>query len=88
MKNKTLFLLVFSFFLIVSCNKNSFKSGGNVSAATGWKINSKDGGFQLNNKFKDQITAPGMLFSSFGVQRRWGYRWKAAVEKLCQDAFP
>jgi len=42
MKNKALFLIVFSFFLIVSCNKNSFKSGGNVSAATGWEINSKD----------------------------------------------
>mgnify|MGYP001156959254 FL=1 len=67
MKNKSLFLLVLSFFLIVSCNKNSFKSGANVSAATGWEINSKDGGFQLNNKYKDQITAPGMIFIQGGT---------------------
>ena len=67
MKNKSLFLLVLSFFFIVSCNKNSFKSGANVSAATGWEINSKDGGFQLNNKFKDQITAPGMIFIQGGT---------------------
>ena len=67
MKAIPLHIIIFSLFFAVSCNKNSFKSGTNKSAATGWDINSKDGGFQLNNKFKDQITAPGMRFIQGGT---------------------
>ncbi|OYQ37114.1 gliding motility lipoprotein GldJ [Flavobacterium cyanobacteriorum] len=40
-----------------SCSKKG--SGG--SAATGWKINDKKGGFQYNSKFKKQQAAPGLV---------------------------
>ena len=68
MSNKFIFPLFLSLLITVSCNRNSFKSGDNFSAATGWSINSKDGGgFMLNNKFKDQMTAPGMIFIQGGT---------------------
>ncbi|MFP9115252.1 gliding motility lipoprotein GldJ [Flavobacterium sp. RHBU_3] len=43
-----------------SCSKKS-SGGGNVSSATGWKINDKKGGFQHNNKYKKQEAAPGLV---------------------------
>tara|TARA_B100001173_G_scaffold106253_1_gene92034 strand:+ start:3836 stop:5431 length:1596 start_codon:yes stop_codon:yes gene_type:complete len=68
MSNKFIFPLFLSLLITVSCSRNSFKSGDNFSAATGWSINSKDGGgFMLNNKFKDQMTAPGMIFIQGGT---------------------
>lgn len=42
-----------------SCSKKGSTKGG--SAATGWKINDKKGGFQFNDKFKQQETPPGMI---------------------------
>lgn len=51
---------------LVGC-KNSSSSSSNVSRATGWKINSKDGGFQYNTKFKEQETAPGLVFVEGGT---------------------
>ena len=41
------------------CSKKSNTKGG--SSATGWKINDKKGGFQFNDKFKQQETPPGMI---------------------------
>jgi gliding motility-associated lipoprotein GldJ len=67
MKKTNLLLLLISLTLIVSCNKNNYKSGKNVSQATGWKINSANGGFKLNNKYKGQINAPGMIFVQGGT---------------------
>ncbi len=46
-----------------SCKKG--KKGG--SRATGWAINSKDGGFQYNTKYKEQETAPGLVFVEGGT---------------------
>ena len=69
MKKTPLFILTFSLIFIISCNKNSYKSGKNISQATGWKINSSDGGFKLNTKFKGQINAPGMIFIQGGVSQ-------------------
>ena len=46
-----------------SCKKNN--KGG--SQATGWKINSKEGGFQYNTKYKEQETAPGLVFIEGGT---------------------
>ncbi|MFD2824494.1 gliding motility lipoprotein GldJ [Lacinutrix iliipiscaria] len=48
----------------VSCKRSSSK---NSSRATGWKINSKEGGFQYNDKFKEQATAPGVVFVEGGT---------------------
>lgn len=42
------------------CSKNGSGSG-NVSTATGWKINDKKGGFQHNSNYKKQETAPGLV---------------------------
>ncbi len=41
------------------CSKKSGSKG--TSAATGWKINDKKGGFQYNAKYKKQETPPGMV---------------------------
>ena len=48
-----------------SCAKKS--SSNNESTATGWKINDKRGGFQYNNKFKKQATAPGLIMVEGGT---------------------
>ena len=56
---KLLSSLLFSI-LMVGCGKSSKYS--NSSRGTGWQINAKEGGFQYNTRFKDQETAPGMVF--------------------------
>ncbi|NNC50960.1 MAG: gliding motility lipoprotein GldJ [Flaviramulus sp.] len=48
-----------------SCKKSS--SSKNSSRATGWNINSKDGGFQYNSDFKEQETSPGLVFIEGGT---------------------
>ncbi len=50
---------------IVSCSRNS--SSNNMSRATGWKINDKNGGFQYNDKFQEQETGPGLVFVEGGT---------------------
>ncbi|WP_435313226.1 gliding motility lipoprotein GldJ [Cellulophaga fucicola] len=50
---------------ITSCKKSS--SSKDVSRATGWKINAKEGGFQHNSDFKEQVTAPGLVFVEGGT---------------------
>ena len=47
-------------FTVTSCKKSS--SSKNVSRATGWKVNAKEGGFQYNTDFKEQETSPGLVF--------------------------
>ncbi len=48
-----------------SCKKSS--SSKNSSRGTGWKINAKEGGFQYNTDFKEQATAPGLVFVEGGT---------------------
>lgn len=50
-----------------SCKNSSSSSSKNVSRATGWKINAKEGGFQFNSDFKEQETAPGLVFIEGGT---------------------
>lgn len=47
-----------------SCKNSGSK---NTSRATGWQINSKEGGFQYNTNFKEQETAPGLVFLEGGT---------------------
>ena len=54
-------------FTLNSCNKSSSASSKNVSRATGWKINAKEGGFQYNSDFKEQATGPGLVFIEGGT---------------------
>ena len=53
--------------ILVGCSKNSMKSGKNSSQATGWKINSKDGGFQTAPKYDGQPAGPGLIFVEGGT---------------------
>lgn len=47
------------------CKKSS--STKNSSRATGWQINSREGGFQYNSDFKEQETSPGLVFIEGGT---------------------
>lgn len=49
----------------LSCN--IFSKSKNVSRGTGWNINSEAGGFKYNTSFKEQETAPGMVFIEGGT---------------------
>lgn len=60
---KILLALVISL-TIVGCSRNS---SNNTSRATGWKINDKNGGFQYNDQFQEQETAPGLVFIEGGT---------------------
>ena len=67
MKNSLVFnsLMVFTVsILLVGCNKNDY---GDSSRATGWKYNSKEGGFQVNTKYNEQETGPGLAFIEGGT---------------------
>ena len=54
---RTTVFVVFAAFLLVACGGR-----GNMSRATGWGINSKEGGFQYNIEFEDQENGPGLVF--------------------------
>ncbi|MDC7997569.1 gliding motility lipoprotein GldJ [Gilvibacter sediminis] len=60
-----LLAVVFLSTLIFSCSKSrDYKSS---SRATGWKMNSKEGGFQYNPQAKEQETGPGLVFVEGGT---------------------
>ncbi|AFL81199.1 protein involved in gliding motility GldJ [Aequorivita sublithincola DSM 14238] len=56
-------VLIASFF--VACNKT--RDYKDSSRATGWKMNSKEGGFQYDPKTKEQETGPGLVFVEGGT---------------------
>lgn len=68
MKNKwfrnSVIVAIFSGLALTSCGGKSDK---NVSSATGWRINSKEGGFQYNTDFKQQETGPGLVLVEGGT---------------------
>ena len=49
---------------MVGCKRSS---NSNSSRATGWDINSKDGGFQYNTSYKGQEAGPGLVFVEGGT---------------------
>lgn len=51
--------------LVTGCNKS--RDYKNSSRATGWKLNSKEGGFQYNPKSKEMETGPGLVFVEGGT---------------------
>ncbi|NND87685.1 MAG: gliding motility lipoprotein GldJ [Flavobacteriaceae bacterium] len=67
--NKTLafklFTVVVASSLLIGCNNS--RDYKDSSRATGWKMNSKDGGFQYNPKAKEQETGPGLVFIEGGT---------------------
>ena len=51
--------------LFVGCNKpRNYKDS---SRATGWSLNSKEGGPQKNSKYQEQETGPGLVFVEGGT---------------------
>ena len=46
---------------------NNSKTSMNTSNATGWTINSRDGGFQYNTNYKGQEAGPGLVFIEGGT---------------------
>ncbi|GAA4962356.1 gliding motility lipoprotein GldJ [Algibacter aquimarinus] len=59
-------LLVLALVVVsTGCKKSS--SSKNSSRATGWNINSREGGFQYNADFKEQETSPGLVFVEGGT---------------------
>ncbi len=60
-----LFVTVIATILFVGCNKT--RDYKDSSRATGWKMNSKEGGFQYNPKNKEQETGPGLVFVEGGT---------------------
>ena len=46
---------------------NNSKTSKNTSNATGWSINSRDGGFQYNTNYKGQEAGPGLVFIEGGT---------------------
>ena len=50
-----LFIIVISL-TFFGCNNS--KTSKNISNATGWDINSRDGGFQYNTNYKGQEAGP------------------------------
>ena len=69
MRKQSLKIVLFTLMMstaLIGC-KNSSSSNKNTSRATGWDINSKEGGFQYNTDFKDQETAPGLVFIEGGT---------------------
>ena len=60
-----LFIAVVATALFISCNKT--RDYKNSSRATGWKMNSKEGGFQYDPKTKEQETGPGLVFIEGGT---------------------
>lgn len=62
--NLKLLVVLLAVLSVTSCKRSS---NSNTSRATGWNINSRDGGFQYNTSFKEQQTAPGMVFIEGGT---------------------
>ncbi len=60
-----LFIAVATTTLLFSCSKS--RDYKDSSRATGWKMNSKEGGFQYNPKAKEQETGPGLVFIEGGT---------------------
>ena len=60
MKTNKLILAISSALILVSCSREQ-------STTTGWEYNnSKNGGFEVNTSFKEQMTGPGLTFVEGG----------------------
>ncbi|MCH1547359.1 MAG: gliding motility lipoprotein GldJ [Flavobacteriaceae bacterium] len=67
MKNVSLSKIFIVLFTLSFFGCNNSKTSKNVSSATGWAINSRDGGFQYNTNYKGQEAGPGLIFIEGGT---------------------
>ena len=63
-KHTTFTLIAFSI-LLSSCKKSTTSS--EISRGTGWKINVDKGGYTFKDQFREQETAPGLIFIEGGT---------------------
>ena len=87
MKSNKLIIVLSSLLIIASCSREK-------SSSTGWEYNnSKNGGFETNNKFQEQITGPGLLFVEGGsftmgrVEQDVMYDWNNVPRKVTVSSF-
>ena len=87
MKTNKLILAFISIVIFTSCSKKQ-------SSTTGWEYNNpKNGGFEINTKFKEQITGPGLLFVEGGsfikgrVEQDAMYEWNNVPRKVTVSSF-
>jgi sulfatase modifying factor 1 len=95
MKSNQLILVLICVFLLTSCMQQSqSRSSSSKSSTTGWKYNnSKNGGFETNTKFREQITGPGLVFVEGGsftmgrVEQDVMYEWDNVPRKVTVSSF-
>ena len=88
MKSNQLVLALGSLLFLFSCSSNE------KSSTTGWEYNnSKNGGFEVSNKFQEQITGPGLVFVEGGsftmgrVEQDVMYEWNNVPRKVTVSSF-
>lgn len=98
MKKNNLILALSFIFIISSCSNSSTRTkntkNSKNSTTTGWKYNnSKNGGYELNGKFQEQETGPGLLFIEGGsftmgrVEQDVMYEWDNIPRKQTVASF-
>ena len=96
MKNTNKLILALSLiFILGSCSSNQgSKSSKKVSSTTGWKYNSKkNGGYEVNTKFQEQVTGPGLVlveggtFSMGRVEEDVRYEWNNVPRRVTVASF-
>jgi gliding motility-associated lipoprotein GldJ len=98
MKINNLILALSCIFIISSCSNSSTRTkntkNSKNSTTTGWKYNnSKNGGYELNGKFQEQATGPGLLFIEGGsftmgrVEQDVMYEWDNIPRKQTVASF-
>jgi gliding motility-associated lipoprotein GldJ len=88
MKSNQLILVLGSLLFLYSCSSNE------KSSTTGWEYNnSKNGGFETNTKFLEQITGPGLVFVEGGsftmgrVEQDVMYEWNNVPRRVTVSSF-
>ncbi len=96
MKTNNLILAISFLLILGACSSNTRNKSSNskYSSTTGWKYNtSKNGGFETNAKFKEQITGPGLLFIEGGsftmgrVEQDVMYEWDNIPRRQTVSSF-
>lgn len=88
MKSNKLILIASSLFILASCSNNR------QTSKTGWKFNDpKNGGFEVNDRFREQETGPGLLFVEGGsftmgrVEQDVMYEWNNIPRRVTVSSF-
>ena len=94
MKKNKLIIAVSFLFILGACSSGNKSSNSKNSSTTGWKYNNpKNGGFEVNTKFREQATGPGLLFIEGGsftmgrVEQDVMYEWDNIPRKQTVSSF-